>query len=713
LTHLVAIVGAIVFVRIQAIGNLFERAVDRGDWLLQPLQRQSSTSLNKQHFTIFWRIQMSNANSCEMKPVQITLPDGSIKSFNEPVTGATLASSIGAGLAKAALAIKIDGELKDLSVPIQKNSKVEIITRKSAEALDLIRHDTAHVLAEAVQELFPGTQVTIGPSIENGFYYDFARNEPFSTEDFPKIEEKMREIIKRNKPIERKVMTRADAIQHFEAKGERYKVELIRDLPEQETISLYFQGEWSDLCRGPHLPSTGMIGTSFKLMKLAGAYWRGDKNNEMLQRIYGTAWRDDKELEVYLTMLEEAEKRDHRKLGRDLDLFHFQDEAPGQVFWHPNGWTVYLTLMEYMRRVIKRYGYTEINTPQMLEATFWKASGHWDKYRPNMFVIEEEGHENPYAIKPMSCPGGAQVYLNGSRSYRQLPIRMAEFGHVFRRESSGARHGLMRVQAFTQDDAHVYCTPEQLEDEVVAMCDLIQEVYSDIGLADSITIHFSTRPEQYIGTEEDWNRAEAALRRVCERINMKWVLNEGDGAFYAPKLDFVIKDAIGREWQCGTIQVDMNMPRRLQLSYIGEDGEKHVPHMIHRAILGSIERFIGVLIEHYAGKFPFWMAPLQVVVCTITNDADAYAEKVYRKLVQAGLRAQIDLRGEKINAKIRDHSLQKVPAIFVVGKKEAENESVAIRRLDGQAQEVLSLPEALERLVLEATPPDILRKKAC
>ncbi|MDD3181576.1 MAG: threonine--tRNA ligase [Alphaproteobacteria bacterium] len=654
---------------------------------------------------------MSNVATATKESLSFILPDGSVKSFPAPVTGSALAASIGAGLAKAALAVKLNGEMRDLTRTLETSGKVEIITRKSPEALELIRHDTAHVLAEAVQELFPGTQVTIGPSIENGFYYDFARDEPFSTEDFPKIEAKMREIMQRNKPIERQVLSRAEAISLFEKKGEGYKVELIRDLAEDQTITLYTQGDWCDLCRGPHLPTTGMIGSAFKLTKLAGAYWRGDNKNAMLQRIYGTAWRDDKELAEYLSMIEEAEKRDHRKLGRELDLFHFQDEAPGQVFWHPNGWTVYLTLMEYMRRVISCHGYTEINTPQMLDSSFWKASGHWDKYRPNMFVIEEEGHENPYAIKPMSCPGGAQVFLNGSRSYRQLPIRMAEFGHVFRRESSGARHGLMRVQAFTQDDAHIYCTPEQLEDEVVAMCDLIQNVYADLGLADSITVHFSTRPEQHIGTEEDWDRAEAALRHVCERINMKWVLNEGDGAFYAPKLDFVIKDALGREWQCGTIQVDMNMPRRLALSYIGEDGEKHVPHMIHRAILGSIERFIGVMIEHYAGKFPFWMAPVQVVVCTITNEADGYAQEVYQKLIKAGLRVQIDLRSEKINAKVRDHSLQKVPALFVVGKKEAESQSVAIRRMDGAAQEVLSLTEALQRLTLEATPPDLVRKK--
>lgn len=653
---------------------------------------------------------MSNAQTAALEPIAFTLPDGSVKEFPAPVTGAALAASIGAGLAKAALAIKLNGETLDLTRTLETSGKVEIITRKSEEALELIRHDAAHVMAEAVQELFPGTQVTIGPAIENGFYYDFARNEPFSTEDLPKIEAKMREIVARNEPIVRKVMSRADAIKLFEQKGELYKVELIRDLPESETLTIYQQGQWFDLCRGPHLPSTNHVGTAFKLMKLAGAYWRGDSKNAMLQRIYGTAWRDEKELQAHLTQLEEAERRDHRKLGRELDLFHFQDEAPGQVFWHPNGWAVYLTLMEYMRRKIKEYGYTEINTPQMMESTFWKASGHWDKYRPNMFVINEEGHENPYAIKPMSCPGGAQVFLSGSKSYRQLPLRMAEFGHVFRREASGARHGLMRVQAFTQDDAHIYCTPEQLEDEVIKMCDLIKEVYTDIGLADSITVHFSTRPPEHIGTKEDWDRAEAALRHVCDRINMKWVLNEGDGAFYAPKLDFVIKDAIGRDWQCGTIQVDMNMPRRLGLAYVGEDGEKHVPHMIHRAILGSIERFIGVMIEHYAGKFPLWLCPTQAVVCTITHEADDYAQEVYEKLLAAGLRAQIDVRGEKINAKVRDHSLQKIPALFVVGKKEAESRTVAIRRMDGEAQEVVGLDEAIKRLVQEATPPDIRQK---
>ncbi len=653
---------------------------------------------------------MSNALKTASAPIALTLPDGSVKEFPAPVTGAELAASIGAGLAKAAIAVKFDGETRDLTRTLTQSGKVEIVTRDSKEALEILRHTAAHVMAEAVQELFPGTQVAIGPAVEDGFYYDFARNEPFSLDDLPKIEEKMREIVARNEPIVRREMSRKEAIDLFGKKGENYKVELIRELPENETLSVYGQGNWLDLCRGPHLPTTGALGAAFKLMKLAGAYWRGDSKNAMLQRIYGTAWRNEKELQAHLTIIEEAEKRDHRRLGRELDLFHFQDEAPGQVFWHPNGWTVYLALMDYMRRKIKTYGYTEINTPQMMESTFWKASGHWDKYRPNMFVVNEEGHENPFAIKPMSCPGGAQVYMSSSRSYRQLPLRLAEFGHVFRREASGARHGLMRVQAFTQDDAHIYCTPEQLEDEVIKMCALIKEVYTDLGLADSITVHFSTRPPQHIGTEEDWDAAEAALRAVCDRINMKWVLNEGDGAFYAPKLDFVIKDAIGRDWQCGTIQVDMNMPRRLGLSYIGEDGEKHVPHMIHRAIFGSVERFIGVMIEHYAGKLPTWLAPVQAAVCTITHDADGYAQEVFEKLQAAGIRGELDARGEKINAKVRDHSLRKIPVLFVVGKKEAEGKTVAIRRLDGAAQEIMGLQEAVQKLVLEATPPDIRQK---
>lgn len=648
----------------------------------------------------------------EHQGFQLTLPDGSVRGFDLPITGSDLAQSIGASLAKAALAVKVDGIICDLSLQLCSDARVEIVTRKSPEALELIRHSTAHVLAAAIQELYPDTKIAIGPNVENGFYYDIDNKTSFSVDDFSKIETKMREIIARNDKIERHVLSRAEAIKRFEAKGEKYKVELIKDLPADAEVSVYGQGNWEDLCRGPHLPSTGHVGNAFKLMKIAGAYWRGDQKNAMLQRIYGTAWRDDKELSSHLAMLEELERRDHRKIGKDLDLFHFQDEAPGQVFWHPKGWVVYLSLMSYMRRMIAERGYVEINTPQLLESKFWKASGHWDKYRNNMFILNEE-LENPYAIKPMSCPGGAQVYLNGIRSYKDLPMRVAEFGHVFRKEASGARHGLMRVQAFTQDDAHTYCTPEQLEDEVILMCDLIKDVYTDIGLAEDITIHFSTRPKEHIGTEEDWDRAEAALLHVCERINMKWVLNEGDGAFYAPKLDFVVKDAVGREWQCGTIQVDMNMPRRLGLSYIGEDGEKHVPHMIHRAIMGSIERFIGVMIEQYAGKFPLWLAPVQTTICTITNSADSYAKSVHQRLLQYGIRAELDLRNEKINAKIRDHSLQKVPAILVIGNKEAEKNTVALRRFGGDAQEIMSIDDAVVRLVEEALPPDLARRNSC
>ena len=637
----------------------------------------------------------------------IILPDGATLAFTTTTTGAEVAAKIGSSLAKAALAIKIDGKLCDLSSEIDEDAKIEIITRKSPEALEIVRHTTAHVLAEAVQTLFPETLVAIGPNVEDGFYYDFAREKPFSKDNFAAIEKKMHEIVARDSKIERRTRSRAEASKLFESKGEKYKVELINDLPEDAEITTYDQEGWEDLCRGPHLPSTGKVGGGFKILNVAGAYWRGDQKNAMLQRIYATAWRDEKELQSYLTLMEELEKRDHRKIGRELDLFHFQEEAPGQVFWHPKGWDLYLTLMAYMRRKIAACGYREINTPQMLDAGFWKASGHWDKYRENMFIIGAEEQEHPYAIKPMSCPGGAQVYLSSIRSYRDLPIRMAEFGHVFRRESSGARHGLMRVQAFTQDDAHIFCTQEQLEDEVIAMCDLIRDVYTDMGLADSIVVHFSTRPPQHIGTEEDWDRAEKALRNVCDRINMKWVLNEGDGAFYAPKLDFVIKDAIGRDWQCGTIQVDMNMPRRLGLSYIGDNGEKLIPHMIHRAIMGSMERFMGVMTEHYAGKFPLWLAPVQVAVCSITTSAEAYAEKVKKALEKAGLRAVLDVRNDKINAKVRDHSLQKIPVILVIGNKEVEQETVALRRLGGEAQEILTFNDAIGRLTKESMQPDL------
>ena len=650
---------------------------------------------------------MSMLESVESaRPVILTLPDGNTMTVTTTTTGMDLAQSIAPSLAKAALAVKVNGEVRDLSRPFEEDAQVQIITSKDDDALELIRHDCAHLMAEAVQELYPDTQVTLGPNIENGFYYDFAREEGFTPDDLVKIEEKMREIVKRDAPISREEWSREEAIAYFEKKGEHFKVEIIKDLPANETISVYRQGDWLDLCRGPHMPSIGKVGTAFKLMKVAGAYWRGDSNNPMLQRIYGTAWRTQDELDAYLHQLEEAEKRDHRKLGREMDLFHFQDEAPGQVFWHPNGWTVYTELMAYMRKKIRKYGYVEVNTPQLLNARFWKTSGHWDKYRENMFVLDDkEVSEDPLALKPMSCPGNAQLYNYGIRSYRELPLRMAEFGKVFRQEASGARHGLMRVQGFTQDDAHIFCTDEQLEDEVVAMCDLIREVYTDLGMAESIVINFSTRPEMRIGSDEDWDRAESALQKVLDRIGMKWVLNPGDGAFYAPKLDFILTDAIGRQWQCGTVQVDMNMPRRLEMSYVGEDGDKRTPHMIHRAILGSVERFIGVLIEHYAGKFPLWLAPQQVVVATVTSEANDYAEQVVKALREAGLRVETDLRNEKIGYKIREHSLAKVPFIFVVGMREAEEGTVAIRQLGSQDQRIMPLDEAVAFLNQQCKAP--------
>jgi len=637
--------------------------------------------------------------------ITVTMPDKSTRTYAAGTTGTGIAEDISKSLAKVSVAIKINGELSDLSRAIEQDCAIEIVKRDSEEALELIRHTCAHVMAQAVQKLFPGTQVTIGPSVENGFYYDFARDEQFSTEDLPVIEKEMRKIIERGEAFTREVWNRDEAITYFKDKGEMYKAELIEDLPEDEQISVYRQGDWVDLCRGPHLPTTKHVGSGFKLLKVAGAYWRGDSNNAMLTRIYGTAWRNEKELKAYLTQLEEAEKRDHRKLGNEMDLFHFQEEAPGQVFWHDKGWTIYNEIMGYMRRKVKSNGYQEINTPQMLDSRFWKSSGHWDKYRENMFLIEDAETENKAALKPMSCPGGAQVYKAHLRSYRELPLRMAEFGRVFRKEASGARHGLMRVQAFTQDDAHIFCTHDQLEDEVVKMCDLIKEVYSDLGMADSITVHFATRPEQRIGSEEDWDRAENALRKVLDRIDMKWVINEGDGAFYAPKLDFVLEDAIGRAWQCGTVQVDMNMPGRLTLEYVGEDGARHTPHMVHRAILGSVERFLGVMIEHYAGKFPLWLAPVQCVVATVTGKADDYAREVYEALKAAGLRAELDIRNEKINYKVREHSVKKVPTLFVVGAREAEEKTVAIRRLGSKAQDVQDMQEAVLALKEQAKAP--------
>lgn len=660
---------------------------------------------------------MSNTQeTAAREPLSFTLPDGSVKSFPAPVTGLELATTIGAGLAKAALAIKLNGTTRDLTRTMEESGNVEIITRKSEEALELIRHDTAHVMAEAVQELFPGTQVTIGPSIADGFYYDFARDESFSTEDIPKIEEKMREIMGRDKPLIRKVVARDEAINFFKEKGEDYKVELIEDLPEDQAITIYTQGEWCDLCRGPHLASTGKIGTAFKLMKVAGAYWRGNSDNVMLQRIYGTAWRDTKELKAYLFRLEEAEKRDHRKLGRELDLFHFQDEAPGSVFWHQKGWVVYRCLENYMRRRQEAQNYVEVKTPQLFDSSLFKASGHWDMYGENMFKVqiaktkEEGSRDEVLGLKPMNCPGHAQIFKQGIKSYRDLPIRMSEFGNCHRNEAHGAMHGLLRVRQMVQDDGHIFCTEDQIQEESVMYCNLVLQVYKDLGFTID-NIKLATRPEKRAGADEVWDKAEAALHTALKAVGLEYTVNPGEGAFYGPKIEFNLRDAIGREWQCGTLQCDFVLPERLDIAYVGEDGQKHRPVMLHRATLGTFHRFMGILIEHYAGKFPVWMAPVQAVVCTITNDADAYAEEVYQKMVDAGLRVQIDTRREKINAKVRSHSLQKVPALFVVGQKESDAKTVAIRRLGGKAQEVISVDEAIERLVKEATPPDILAEK--
>lgn len=638
-----------------------------------------------------------------MSNVAITLPDGSVKQFDGPVTGAELAAAIGPGLAKAALAIKIEGEVLDLSRSIDVDSTVEIITRKSDDALDLIRHDTAHVMAEAVQALYPGTQVTIGPSIENGFYYDFARDEPFTPDDLEKIEAKMMEIIKRDDSFIREEWDRDDAIRHFTDIGEKYKAQLIHDLPATETISIYRQGDWMDLCRGPHLPSTGHVGKGFKLLKLAGAYWRGDSNNEMLQRIYGTSWRDDKELKAHLMMLEEAEKRDHRRLGREMGLFHFQEEAVGSVFWHPNGWTLYRTLETYIRARLDKAKYVEVKTPQLIDRGLWEASGHWEKFRDHMFTAETED-DRIFALKPMNCPGHVQIFRQGITSYRDLPLRMAEFGSCHRYEPSGALHGLMRVRAFTQDDAHIFCTEDQITSETEAFCELLLSVYKDCGF-EEVVVKFADRPETRAGEDAVWDRAEAALTEAVDASGLEYTLNPGEGAFYGPKLEFVLRDAIGRDWQCGTLQVDFVLPERLDATYVGEDGAKHRPVMLHRAILGSFERFIGILIENYAGRMPMWMAPVQAVVATITSDADAYAIEVRNALDAAGIRAELDIRNEKINYKVREHSLAKVPAMLVVGQREIEDRKVALRRLGGKDQEFLALDDAIARLVEEGKSP--------
>ena len=641
----------------------------------------------------------------------ITLPDGSVRRFDAPVTGTTVAASIGPGLARAALAMRVDGALQDLSRPIEHDAAVVFVTRRDPDALELIRHDAAHVLAEAVQGLYPGTQVTIGPNIENGFYYDFARNEPFKPEDFPAIEARMREIIAGNAAFEREVWDRGDAIRFFEARGESYKAELIRDLPGTETITLYKQGDWIDLCRGPHMRGTGDVGTAFKLQKVAGAYWRGDHRTAMLSRIYGTAWRDQKELDAYLLQLEEAERRDHRRIGRDMDLFHIEEAATGSVFWHPKGWRLYRTAEAYMRRRLEAHGYQEVRTPQLVDRKLWEASGHWENYKQNMFIARVEDEDTTLALKPMNCPCHVLIFKHALRSYRELPLRMAEFGSCHRYEPSGALHGIMRVRAFTQDDAHIFCTEAQVADETVAFVELLSSVYRDFGF-DSFRVKFSDRPDVRAGTDETWDRAEGALRDACATAGVEYELSPGEGAFYGPKLEFVLRDAIGRDWQCGTLQVDFVLPERLDAEYVADDSSRQRPVMLHRAILGSFERFLGILIEQYAGRFPLWLAPVQVAVASIVTDAAAYAEEVAGALRSAGLEVRTDLRNEKINAKVREHSLAHVPVLVVVGRREAEQRTVALRRLGGEAQEVLGLEDAVARLAAEATPPDLLREVA-
>jgi threonyl-tRNA synthetase len=636
--------------------------------------------------------------------ISLTFPDGSKRDFEPGVTGRDVAESIAKSLAKKAVAVSLDGKLRDLAEPIKADASIRILTRDDPAALELIRHDVAHVMAEAVQELYPGTQVTIGPVIENGFYYDFARDEPFTPDDLPVIEAKMREIIARDRPFTCQIVDRNDAKELFKKKGEAFKLELIDAIPEGQHLKLYAQGDWLDLCRGPHMTSVGKVGKGFKLLKIAGAYWRGDSNNPMLQRIYGTAWASEEDLNAYLHRLEEAEKRDHRRLGREMDLFHFQEEAPGAVFWHPHGWALFQALIAYMRRRQEAWGYVEVNSPDMMDKALWVQSGHWEKFGENMYVTETPD-ERVYCCKPMNCPGHVQIFKHGLKSYRDLPLRIAEFGKVHRYEPSGALHGLLRVRHFTQDDAHIFCTEDQITEECVKLNEQLLAIYRDFGFTD-VRIKFSDRPTKRVGADEVWDKAEASLKRAVEVAGLSYELNPGEGAFYGPKLEYVLRDAIGRDWQCGTIQVDLNLPGRLGAFYIGSDGEKTVPVMIHRAMFGSLERFTGILIEHYAGHLPLWLAPVQAVVATIVSDADNYAREVLAKLEAAGLRAEADLRNEKINYKVREHSLAKVPVLFVVGKREAEERTVSLRWMGGQEQEVLPLDEAVTGFAVAAAPPD-------
>jgi threonyl-tRNA synthetase len=653
--------------------------------------------------------------------VTLTFPDGARREFQNGISGLDIAKGISPSLAKRTIAMALDGEVMDLTDPIHRDAKIEFVSRDDPRAIELIRHDAAHVMAEAVQELFPGTQVTIGPSIENGFYYDFFRNQPFTPEDFPAIEKKMKEIIARDKPFTKEVWTREQAKKVFKDKGENFKVELVESIPADQDLKIYKQGEWFDLCRGPHMPSTGKIGTAFKLMKVAGAYWRGDATKPMLTRIYGTAWPDQKQLDDYIHRLEEAEKRDHRKLGREMDLFHFQEEGPGVVFWHAKGWSLFQSIVAYMRRRL-RGDYDEVNAPQMLDKSLWETSGHWDWYRENMFAAQSAGDEAEdkrwFAIKPMNCPGHVQIFKHGLKSYRDLPVRLAEFGVVHRYEPSGAMHGLLRVRGFTQDDAHVFCTEDQLAAECLKINDLILSTYDDFGFTGELTVKLSTRPEKRVGADASWDHAESVMEKVLKQIadqsngRIKTAINPGEGAFYGPKFEYVLRDAIGRDWQCGTTQVDFNLPERFGAFYIDADGSKKTPVMVHRAICGSLERFTGILIEHHTGHFPLWLAPLQIKICTITQDADAYANDVLKAAFRLGLRAEADLRNEKINYKVREHSLAKIPVLLVVGKKEAEERTVSIRRFGSQQQTSMPLDAALAALVAEALPPDQKREQA-
>ncbi len=643
--------------------------------------------------------------------ISVTFPDGAQRQFEPGVTGADIAKSISPSLAKRTVAMTIDGVLSDLADKLTRDARIEFVNREDPRALELIRHDCAHVLAEAVQALFPGTQVTIGPVIDNGFYYDFFRETPFTPEDFAAIEKKMREIIGRDAPFTKEEWSRDQAKSFFETRGEAFKIELVDAIPEDQTLKIYKQGDWLDLCRGPHMTSTGKIGSAFKLMKVAGAYWRGDSNKPMLSRIYGTAFAKQEDLDAYLKQLEEAERRDHRRLAREMDLFHFQEEGPGTVFWHPKGWTLFQTLINYMRRRQEDAGYIEVNTPQVLDRALWETSGHWQTYRENMFLTKTED-ERVFALKPMNCPGHVQIFKNGLKSYRDLPLKIAEFGIVHRYEPSGALHGVMRVRAFTQDDAHIFCTEDQIMDEAMKVNDLIMSVYKDFGFTD-VVLKLSTRPEKRVGSDEVWDKAEAALSRVLDKVGatgVKTGVNTGEGAFYGPKLEYTLRDAIGREWQCGTTQVDFNLPSRFGAFYIGADSEKTTPVMIHRAMFGSLERFTGILIEHYAGHLPLWLSPLQIMICTITQEGDDYAMELAAAARKKGLRVELDLRNEKIGYKVREHSLAKIPVIIAVGKREAEERTVSIRRLGSQQQTFLGLDEALAALADEAVAPDVKRR---